>query len=124
MVHAKLWWIKRNVHGQAFSRELARIRKLGAPLSKSEVDMIEPGESDYFQTPRLTIRNIRQAILMGLNEEGLTPRLLPKFLEREFNIPYIVTKKKSADVQTMVREARKSLIGNQSIVATRQGGCR
>lgn len=93
-------------------------------MSKSEVDMIEPGESDYFQTPRLTIRNIRQAILMGLNEEGLTPRLLPKFLEREFNIPYIVTKKKSADVQTMVREARKSLIGNQSIVATRQGGCR
>jgi len=105
MVHAKLWWIKKSVHGRSFVRELKRIRKLGAPLSKSELDIARP--DDFFQAPKLTKRNIEATILIGLNEEKLPPGLLPKFLEREFYLPYVVINKVT-NIQELISRAKKS----------------
>jgi len=83
MIHAKLWWLTTNAHGKAFIKELTRVRQLGAPLSSSELDLVEG-----FEPPKLTKRNIENSIQDALVIENLSQKYIPKFLEREFYLPY------------------------------------
>jgi SprT-like family protein len=99
MIHAKLWWLTRNVHGRAFVKELKRVRKLGAPLSSSELDLKAEG---YFEQPKLARRNVEDSIRYALVLEGLQPRYIPKFLELEFHLPYSVIRGQVPDVEDII----------------------
>ena len=81
MAHVKLSRLKRGVHGRQFAKELARLRRLGAPLSPMDIDRQE--------NPRLrllTKRRVKQLIKEALVVEKLPMRSIPRFLEREFSL--------------------------------------
>jgi hypothetical protein len=99
MVHAKLSRVKKNVHGKLFVKNLRRIRKLGAPLSSSEPDMAEG--NDFFRPRKLNRRNVENAIRVALLSENVPARYVPKFLEREFFLPFSVISK-VANVREMI----------------------
>jgi len=99
MIHAKLWWLTRNVHGRAFVRELKRVRKLGAPLSSSELDLKAEG---YFEQAKLSRRSIRNSIRYALTREGLPLMYVPRFLELEFHLPYSVIRGQVPDVEEII----------------------
>ena len=84
MAHAKLSHITQDMHGRAFINELRRLRRLGAPLSRAELDLL-PDK----QTIELNRRNLRCAIFDALVIEKLPARAVPSYLEREFMKPLV-----------------------------------
>jgi hypothetical protein len=101
MVHAKLWWLTKNVHGRAFVNELKRVRQLGAPLSTSELDLTT---EIFFEVPRVTRPNLKKSIRYALRNEDLPPKYVPKFLELEFNLPYSAIELHISDVSEMIEK--------------------
>ncbi len=107
MAHAKITNSVGEVHGRIFVRELRRLRKLGAPLSPLDVDVVKSGKN---QVGRRTEKgektdrgnrskseisstviepiSLRKAIFDGHFVEGLSKNQIPKYLEREFQIPF------------------------------------
>jgi len=110
MIHAKLWWVTKNVHGRAFVKELKRVRQLGAPLSPSELDLTADG---FFELqPKLTKQNLENTIRYALTIECLPARYVTKFLELEFHLPYSVIRRQVPDVAKMIAQkcyARKKI---------------
>ncbi|MGI0091346.1 MAG: SprT-like domain-containing protein [Nitrososphaerales archaeon] len=87
MAHASLSGIKQ-IHGRQFARELARLRKLGAPLSSLDID--KQGNPKP-RSRRLLIRqSVKKLIVEALIVEGLPKESVPKFLERELSLPISV----------------------------------
>jgi hypothetical protein len=101
MIHAKLWWVTKNVHGPAFINELKRVRRLGAPLSSSELDLTN---ENMFVLSRLTRQNVENSIRYALEKENLPSKLVPKFLELEFNLSYSVIRRQIPSVSGMIAQ--------------------
>ncbi len=87
MAHSKLYWIRKTPHGKMFIVELSRLRKLGAPLSLSELDQVK------VEPFRLNVRNLRKVIFHALIIESIPRKFVPKYLELEFFLPYSEIKK-------------------------------
>jgi hypothetical protein len=87
MIHAKLSSrensLKNKVaHGEPFLKELKRLRGLGAPLSPLELDK-QTGQ----RTTPITDRNVRKLVREAKTEEKLSKKHVPKFLERQLELP-------------------------------------
>ncbi len=121
MAHAKLSNSAREVHGRIFVQELRRLRKLGAPLSPLDVDVVKSGKNrvgrrtekktaDRGNQGKSKISSsviepiaLRKAIFDGHFIEGLSKDHIPKYLEREFEIPFSEIKRR-VDVAKMIQE--------------------
>ncbi|MDG6998637.1 MAG: hypothetical protein JRN15_05930 [Nitrososphaerota archaeon] len=90
MVHARLFWIKREIHGKRFISELRRLRSLGAPLSPRELDRAEKDSSLNREPLRATKKNVRKLVMEALTVEKLSEREIPRYLEGEFMLPFSV----------------------------------
>jgi len=106
MTHAKLSWIRREIHGKKFISELRRLRKLGAPLSRFELDRVRFDHKRSREPPRLSKKVVRRLISSALLEEGLPPKAVPRYLEQELMLPIRVIEN-LVDVSS---EVEKSLI--------------
>lgn len=90
MVHARLFWIRKEIHGKRFISELQRLRSLGAPLSNRELDRVVSGSSLSREPLKATKKNVRKLVLEALTVEKLSEREIPRYLEVEFMLPFSV----------------------------------
>ncbi len=112
MAHAKLSWIRKEVHGKRFTSELIRLRKLGAPLSSFELDKVGSEDASSREPEKLTKKKVRALISEALGKEGLSPKLVPRYLEQELMIPYSAIKRlldvrREIEVLTLKKQASR-----------------
>jgi hypothetical protein len=106
MIHAKISEFRGKVHGKMFSSELHRLRKLGAPLSPGELDLVRHNSNKSREPPRLDEKTIRGLIRDAMISEKLNPKVIPRFLEHELMIPYSVLRT-YLDVDREIRNVQR-----------------
>jgi tRNA isopentenyl-2-thiomethyl-A-37 hydroxylase MiaE len=115
MVHAKLFWIRKEIHGKRIISELRRLRKLGAPLSSLELDKVRSDSVTSREPARLTKKRVCSLIFEALTNEGLTAMALPRYLEQELMVPYSSINS-SVDVKREAKKLTELIKKNQSTV--------
>jgi hypothetical protein len=102
MIHAKLSESKtkrkNEVHGSSFVNELKRLRALGAPLSPQDLDKKKDRKARTFSEV-----DLRKLISEAHVVERLTKVNVPKFLERELQVPFSIIERK-IKVSHIIRE--------------------
>ncbi|MDG6904760.1 MAG: hypothetical protein JRN20_03125 [Nitrososphaerota archaeon] len=104
MAHAKFPKLKK-VHGKQFASELARLRRLGAPLSPLDIDR------QRIPVKNASSRDIRKLIEEALLVEKIPRKSVPKFLERELSLPISIIEKRirlKSAIQEIVDRERVS----------------